>query len=122
MSQGYKRAILDERLAIISVLEEVAAAPAQSLVPERVRAFAVKLLSDMPPDDASAAGPSGVLSKREIDVIHEVCRGSSNKIIGRKLALTEPTVKFHLQNIFRKLGVHRRGAAIAEAKRLRLIE
>lgn len=122
MSQGYKRAILDERLAIISVLEEVAGAPAQSLVPERVRAFAVKLLSDMPPDDASAAGPSGVLSKREIDVIHEVCRGSSNKIIGRKLALTEPTVKFHLQNIFRKLGVHRRGAAIAEAKRLRLIE
>lgn len=122
MSQGYKRTILDEQWLVTPVLEQLAAASIHSSVPERVRAFAAKLLLDISPETVRAPDASRLLSKRELDVMHELNLGYSNKRIGRKLALTEPTVKFHLQNIFRKLGVRKREAAIAEAKRRHVLE
>ncbi len=48
------------------------------------------------------------LTDRELEVIRLVARGDSNKQIAGKLFLSESTVKFHLQNASRKLGVHRR--------------
>jgi DNA-binding CsgD family transcriptional regulator len=35
----------------------------------------------------------------------------------RKLGLSAPTIKFHVNNIFRKLAVRKRAAAVAEAHR-----
>ncbi len=58
---------------------------------------------------------SDLLSGREVEVLRELCRGSSNKQIGRLLNLSENTVKFHLKNVFRKLGVKSRGAAVVTA-------
>lgn len=56
------------------------------------------------------------LSVREMEVLEELAQGASNKEIARALDLTEHTVKFHLKNIFAKLGVERRGQAIALAR------
>lgn len=56
------------------------------------------------------------LSARELEVLEELAHGSSNKEIARALDLTEHTVKFHLKNIFTKLGVERRGQAIVIAR------
>ncbi len=52
------------------------------------------------------------LSEREREVLDALRKHESNKHIARKLAVSEHAVKFHLKNIFRKLGVHSRQAAI----------
>jgi DNA-binding NarL/FixJ family response regulator len=44
------------------------------------------------------------LSEREIEVLREVARGTSNKIIATHLSISEATVKAHLKNIMLKLG------------------
>ena len=48
------------------------------------------------------------LSHREIDVARLIAHGHSNKIISRKLFITEGTVKIHVKNILRKLGMKSR--------------
>lgn len=45
------------------------------------------------------------LTKREREIAHLVAGGESNKIIARQLDITERTVKAHLTEIFRKVGV-----------------
>jgi DNA-binding NarL/FixJ family response regulator len=48
------------------------------------------------------------LSEREHAVLTEVLAGLANKEIAEKLAISEHTVKAHLQHLYLKLGVHRR--------------
>ncbi len=48
------------------------------------------------------------LTNREIDVMKVAARGLSNKMIAKELWITEQTVKFHLSNMFRKLGLSNR--------------
>jgi len=48
------------------------------------------------------------LSKREIEVVNGVKQGLSNKEIGKVLGVAPTTVKTHLENICRKLGVSNR--------------
>ena len=51
------------------------------------------------------------LSDRELSMLRTLARGLSNKAIGNELWITEQTVKFHLTNIYRKLGVENRTQA-----------
>ena len=55
------------------------------------------------------------LSGREIEVLERVSTGGSNREIGRKLHISEATVKTHLIHIFGKLGVSDRTAAVRRA-------
>ena len=64
------------------------------------------------PDDAlREAG----LTAREITMLKSLVRGLSNKAISQELWVTEQTVKFHLGNLYRKLGVPNRLAAATYA-------
>lgn len=54
-----------------------------------------------------AAGLAG-LTHREREIAHMVASGDSNKIIARKLNITDRTVKAHLTTVFQKLNVHDR--------------
>lgn len=65
-----------------------------------------------------AVGPIALLSTREQEVIAELARGLTNKEIARALDMTEHTVKFHLKNIFAKLGVDRRAHALAALRKV----
>jgi len=56
---------------------------------------------------------SDPLSKREIEIVGCVCKGASNKEIASSLALSEQTVKVHLNRIFRKVNVTSRAKLIA---------
>ncbi len=47
-------------------------------------------------------------SPRERDILECLAQGESNKEIARKLDLAESTVKIHVQNIFKKLGMSSR--------------
>jgi len=55
------------------------------------------------------------LTKREQQIVVMVSNGLSNKDVGRRLDLSEGTVKVHLHNIYRKLGVSNRTALAAMA-------
>jgi DNA-binding NarL/FixJ family response regulator len=55
------------------------------------------------------------LSPREIDVLHSLARGLSNKEIAAHLGVVEGTVKIHITSIFTKLGVSDRTQALIEA-------
>jgi len=56
-----------------------------------------------------------VLSAREIDVLLLVARGSSNQDVAEKLHVSTATVKSHLIQIYQKLGVSDRTAAVTTA-------
>lgn len=56
---------------------------------------------------------SSDLSAREVEVFDLLVEGQSNGEIGNQLCISERTVRFHLRNIYDKLGVRGRGTAIA---------
>ncbi len=71
-------------------------------------------------DPEPAGAPSDgatALSERETAVLDAVARGLSNREIGRQLWISEQTVKFHLRNVYRKLGISSRTEAARYAYR-----
>jgi DNA-binding NarL/FixJ family response regulator len=62
------------------------------------------------------------LSKRELTILQALQSGMSNKQIAKELFLAEQTVKFHLTNIYRKLGVNSRTEAVRYAYEHGLVE
>jgi DNA-binding NarL/FixJ family response regulator len=48
------------------------------------------------------------LSPRQLEIIEMIVSGSSNKDAARKFSISERTVKYHLSNIFDKLGISKR--------------
>lgn len=62
-----------------------------------------------------------LLSERESDILKLVTLGMSNKEIGKKLFLSERTVKAHLTNIFNKLNVASRSEAIVKGLKWGLV-
>jgi DNA-binding NarL/FixJ family response regulator len=56
------------------------------------------------------SGKAG-LSRREIEVLQNLSRGASNKMIADELCITVETVRWHLKQIYEKLHVHGRTEA-----------
>jgi len=69
-------------------------------------------------DAAREAG----LSEKEVAVLRELAHGRSNKEIAGALFVSEQTVKFHLRNIYRKLGIATRTEALRYAYQHNLVE
>ena len=65
----------------------------------------------------NTASPVDALSGRERDVLELVARGLPNKLIARELSISEKTVKTHLTNVFRTIGVTDRTQAALWAER-----
>src|SRR3954451_4785883 len=55
------------------------------------------------------------LTEREVTILKALARGLSNKQISQELWVSEQTVKFHLSNVYRKLGVTNRAGAVTYA-------
>jgi DNA-binding NarL/FixJ family response regulator len=67
---------------------------------------------------ARTRGESGAaLTARETEVLRLVGRGLANKQIGRRLGISERTVKAHLTSIFQRIGVADRTQAALWAER-----
>lgn len=62
---------------------------------------------------AQAAEPA--MTVRESQILELLARGMRNKEIGLELRISEETVRVHLKNVFLKLNVHDRTAALTEA-------
>ncbi|MEY4023801.1 MAG: hypothetical protein RLZ23_762 [Actinomycetota bacterium] len=63
----------------------------------------------------STKGPGKHLSDRELEVIRLLANGLSNKQIAADLYISESTIKFHIQNICKKLNVHSRTEIVHRA-------
>ena len=61
------------------------------------------------------------LSDRERKILNLIAAGSTNSAISTTLCISLNTVKWHLKNIFAKLGVGNRTSAVAVARQLNLI-
>jgi LuxR family transcriptional regulator, maltose regulon positive regulatory protein len=61
------------------------------------------------------------ISPREQEILQSLSIGLSNQEIAIKYSISASTVKTHLENIFRKLGVNNRTQAIAQAQALNLV-
>ena len=72
-------------------------------------------------DDAIGAKAAG-LTDRETTILRALARGSSNEEIAKELWVAQQTVKFHLTNIYRKLGVKNRTEATRYAYQQGLVE
>ena len=59
------------------------------------------------------ANPLGTLTKRELEVLSSLAAGRTNKEIAARKGVSTNTVKYHIRNLFEKLGVSNRGQAIA---------
>jgi two-component system nitrate/nitrite response regulator NarP len=57
--------------------------------------------------------PLTTLTRRELEVLSDLASGRTNKQIARDHGVSLNTVKFHVRNLFQKLGVNSRSQAIA---------
>ena len=73
------------------------------------------------PGTAGRNTPGSNLTSREVEVLALAAQGLSNAEIGLSLYVTEQTVKFHLGNVYRKLGVGNRTEAAHTATRQGII-
>jgi DNA-binding NarL/FixJ family response regulator len=65
--------------------------------------------------------PHSQLTKRETEVLAQLCEGLSYKMIADELCISEKTVHFHIKNIYKKLQVHSSAEAVAKALKERLV-
>jgi two-component system nitrate/nitrite response regulator NarL len=68
----------------------------------------VQLLRQVTRTPDAQPAPRTSLTPREVEMIHEVVEGATNKEIAAKFLLSEQTVKNHLSSVFDKLGVSSR--------------
>jgi DNA-binding NarL/FixJ family response regulator len=73
-------------------------------------------------DPGERAARDAGLTERELVIVRAVARGLSNEAIAKELWVAEQTVKFHLTNIYRKLGVSNRTEATRYAYQHGLVD
>jgi DNA-binding NarL/FixJ family response regulator len=121
---------IDDPALVRAALERGAAAFVLKHVDPRDLAAAVRQVVMgaifRPLDLVAAAGGSAPddagLSKRELSILEALESGASNAAIAKELYLAEQTVKFHLTNIYRKLGVSSRTEAVHSAYERSILE
>lgn len=98
------RSVLEEGAVCFPKRQQDAAAA------KRARAAAKELL-----------GPLGLLTSQQLRVLDMICRGLQNKHIAYELDISVTTVKVHVSDVLRKLGVRSRTEAIVRMSALDLL-
>ncbi|MEM7103835.1 MAG: response regulator transcription factor [Bacteroidota bacterium] len=65
--------------------------------------------------------PGPDLSVREREVLSELCKGKSYKMVADSLFISQDTVRTHIRNIYRKLEVNSKSEAVAKALKEHLV-
>lgn len=124
---GMIRSIADEGAPLAAVVRHWHAAlrvPQSPWQESLLRALGLDGAAAPAPEMATAGRPAALvepLSKREHDVLSLVAQGLSNEQAARALRLGTETVKWHLKNVYSKLGVSRRTLAVHRAREMDLI-
>lgn len=131
---GFARTLIDVGDDLLPLLREYEAKLAESAEPRR--AYVRQLLAiargaaAMPPgpsaarpplDAPPAAGDIEALTPREVQILEMISEGRRNREVADELLIAESSVRWHVRNLFSKLGVHNRTEASAKGRSLRLI-
>lgn len=137
LAGGMLRSLLDEQQPLIRLLRELYNnLQSQPELPEQdgLKPYLVRLLRaageslDLPQASVLPQGPDEVvmplepLTEKERRVLTCVARGLSNRDAADRLCVSTNTIKWHLRNVFEKLGITNRVQAVAVARHLGLIE
>jgi LuxR family transcriptional regulator, maltose regulon positive regulatory protein len=115
--EGYIRLFVDEGAAIASIVERLAKTE-----------YVCTLLAAFPaldrprPRPRPADGLIEPLSERELEVLRLLAHGLKYAEIAEQLVVSVNTVRFHVKNMYGKLGVDKQAKAIEWARELGLIE
>lgn len=112
---GFHGSFAEEGKSLTAAIQAIVRTTGIGDMSEAEVEFVARLLSEQ--FAGEDGGPPHILSSRELEVVEQLAQGHSNKRIARHLGLSEPTVKFHLQNIYAKLGVNKRALAVSVARR-----
>ncbi|MEO8505315.1 MAG: LuxR C-terminal-related transcriptional regulator [Acidobacteriota bacterium] len=112
-ARGRPEDAIGEAKRAIDLLRELKA----ELEISRAQALLDTLTKRPPPQAPSDAG----LTKREIEVLRLVAADLNSQVIAERLSLSEHTVHRHMANVFQKLSVSSRAAAVAQAARRGLL-
>jgi DNA-binding CsgD family transcriptional regulator len=110
----------DLRRRALAELQQLSARPAAARVARALREGGARDLRQGP-RASTRRNPAG-LTLRELEVLSLVTEGLRNAQIAERLFVTEKTVAHHVSAILRKLKVHSRSQAAAEAARLGIVE
>lgn len=116
--EAYVRVFVDQGAPMARLLRRMLA---RSSDPDYVRRLLGALGEPVKTEPRTASKLIDRLSPRELEVLHLIVDGATNKDIADELVLTINTVKRHISNIFRKLAVSNRTQAIARARQLNLL-
>jgi len=121
--EGYAHVFMDLGAPMATLLQQAAA---RGLAPDYVSrllaAFEIEAKGIIPtslhPEATALIEP---LTERELEVLHLIGTGYTNRDIAAALVITLNTVKKHTSGIYGKLGVHSRTQAVARAQELGLL-
>jgi DNA-binding NarL/FixJ family response regulator len=97
-----------------------AAVAGEAVISRRLTTRLVDSMRRTSPDGAGIRPVRSPLTPREWEVLDLLCAGESTFGIAEALVLTTDTIRSHITNLMRKLGVSSRQAAVEEARRLRV--
>ena len=100
-----------EAAGVDAAISKTASAASVGMLIREVVAGHVFRFAPAAPVATTAESDPGVLTARELEILRHVAEGLSNGRIARELWVTEQTVKFHLSNVYRKLGLANRTEA-----------
>ena len=103
----------------LSTFTELGAAAAARITRQRLRALGARSIP-AGPRSATRGDPLG-LTRREREVLAEICAGQTNAAIAAKLFISAKTVDHHVSAVLAKLGAPNRNAAAAQAAKLGLL-
>jgi DNA-binding CsgD family transcriptional regulator len=116
--EGAVALIAEERVFLTDLLANRRLRDALDAV-EPIRRL-LRALAETGPGRGAAAQAAG-LTRQETRVLHALGEGAQNKAVANLLGLSEATVKFHLANLYRKLGCRTRREAVRAAAAMRLL-
>ena len=124
---GLLRSLVDAEPQLLDLVESIAAR--RPLAPPGVDDYLRRLLAAAGRTPVAAAAPeppherseAEELTEREIKILRLLKAGLGNRELAQSLFLSEATVKWHLHNIFAKLGVKNRIGALARAQEKSLL-
>ena len=125
--EGYVRIFLDEgeplRMLLAQWLAHAGDSPLREYAGHLLSLFDVESQMPVPPQKTvyPAGGLIEPLSERELEVLHLIALGKTNKAIARQLFIAPGTVKAHTASIYRKLDVANRTEAVARARQLGIL-
>jgi LuxR family maltose regulon positive regulatory protein len=111
---GHVRVFVDEGNALLPLLRKLVSGQSATYVARLLRA------TGGVGDQQHSAGE--IMTPRELEVLHLLARGLSNRAIAERLITSEATVKSHVHRLISKLGVTSRAQVVVRAHQIGLLD